>query len=50
MRVSYEKSRFFQSSVEYLGLTVCRNGIKTCPDKVKDILDFQVPQTVKGLR
>ncbi|CAD7001688.1 unnamed protein product [Ceratitis capitata] len=50
MRVSADKSKFFQESVEFLGFTVSKEGIKTCPDKVKDILDFAVPKSLRALR
>lgn len=40
MRVSPEKSTFFKKEVEYLGFLVSEQGIKTCPSKVKDIVDF----------
>lgn len=50
MRVSREKSKFFQSSVEFLGFIVSNNGIRTCPNKVKDIVDYREPRTLRGLR
>ena len=33
MRVSLEKSKFFKTSVEYLGFVVSTDGIRTCPKK-----------------
>lgn len=50
MRVSCEKSKFFQDSVEFLEFTVTKNGISTCPDKVKDIVNFETPTSLRGLR
>lgn len=44
------KSKFFKNSVEFLGFTVTEHGIKTCRDKIKDILNFEMPQTLRGLR
>lgn len=48
MRVSAEKSRFFKAEDEFLGFLVTQNGIKTCPDKVDDIRNFQEPTTLRG--
>lgn len=50
MRVSLEKSVFLKDSVEYLGYIVSKNGLRTHPDKVKDILDFKIPTTLRSLR
>ena len=50
MRVSPEKSTFFKKEVEYLGFLVSEQGIKTCPSKVKDIIDFAQRKTLRGLR
>lgn len=50
MRVSKDKSKFFKEEVQFLGLTVLINGIKTSPDKVNDILNFQIPTTLRALR
>lgn len=50
MRISIEKSKFFKTKVEFLGFTVSRLGIKTCPNKVQDILDYKCPETLRALR
>lgn len=50
MRVSLEKSKFFKTSVEYLGFIVSTKGIKTCPSKVEAIVNYEVPSTLRGLR
>lgn len=50
MRVSAEKSFFFKTEVEYLGFVVASQGIKTCPDKVNDILNFAQPSSLRALR
>lgn len=50
MRISKEKSNFFAKSVEYLGFIVSENGISTHPDKIKDILNFQIPTSLRSLR
>lgn len=50
MRVSAQKSKFFKKEVEYLGFVVSAEGIKTCPSKIKDILNFVQPTTLRSLR
>lgn len=50
MKVSTEKSKFFRTEVEFLGFTVSRSGIKTCPSKVRDILNYKQPETLRALR
>ena len=49
MKISPEKSKFFRKEVEFLGFTVSQNGIKTCPSKVQDILNYKVPHSLKSL-
>ena len=50
MRVSLEKSKFFKSSVEFLGFIVSTEGIKTCPSKIETIINYAKPSTLRGLR
>lgn len=50
MRISAAKSKFFRTNVEFLGFMVTRNGITTCPDKVRAIREFQKPENLKSLR
>lgn len=50
MRVSAAKTKFFKDEVEFLGFIVSRRGIKTCPNKVKDIIDYRKPETLRALR
>lgn len=50
MRVSAEKSKFFQTEVEYLGFLVSQGGIKTCAEKIETIRNFPEPSTLRGLR
>lgn len=50
MRISREKSHFFRESVEYLGFFVSRNGIRTSPEKVKAILNYETPSTLFNVR
>lgn len=50
MRISTEKSKFFKTEVEFLGFTVSQHGIKTCQNKVKDILNYKTPESLRALR
>lgn len=49
MRVASAKLKFFKEEVEFLGFVVSSKGIKTCPDKVKGIVSYQVPRTLRSL-
>lgn len=50
MRVSLEKSKFFKTSVEYLGFVVSTKGITTSPTKIEAIVNYNLPSTLRGLR
>lgn len=50
MKISPEKSKFFKTEVEFLGFTVSNLGIKTCPNKVQDILNYKKPENLRALR
>ena len=44
------KCEFFKKRVEYLGHIVSENGIEMNPKKIKDIINWPVPDTVTQLR
>lgn len=50
LKVSDEKSKFFQTEVEYLGHIIKHNKIATNPEKVEAIEKYPLPQTLKDLR
>lgn len=50
MKVQLDKCKFFQTEVVFLGFIISASGIKTNPEKVKAILDFPKPETLKELR
>ena len=50
MRISPTKSKFFKTKVSFLGFMVTTDGIRTCPEKVKAILEFETPKSLKSLR
>ena len=50
MRLKQEKCSFLLSSVEYLGHTISREGLKTSDSKVKAISNAPAPSNVSELR
>ncbi|KAL1115448.1 hypothetical protein AAG570_007478 [Ranatra chinensis] len=50
LKVSREKTMFFQPSVKFLGYVVSEGGIHPDPGKVEAIKNLQVPVDVKGVR
>lgn len=50
MKISLEKSEFFQQEVEFLGYIVGYNVIKTDPKKIQTISEFPKPTTLRQLR
>ena len=50
LKLSLEKSKFFQKEVKFLGHLVSEEGIKPDPKKVEAVRDFPVPINLKELR
>lgn len=50
MKISLEKSRFFETQVEFLGYVVAFGVIKTDPNKIDTIRDYPLPKTLRQLR
>ena len=50
LHLKLSKCKFFKKKVEYLGHIVSENGIETNPKKIKDIINWPVPDTVTQLR
>jgi cleavage and polyadenylation specificity factor subunit 1 len=50
LQIKLEKCRFFQSSVEFLGHTLSKDGIRPLESRVKAIRDFPRPDTVTSMR
>ncbi|XP_054745735.1 basic-leucine zipper transcription factor A-like [Anastrepha obliqua] len=50
MKISSEKSKFYQREVEFLGYIVAKNIIKTDPRKVEAIQNYPIPKTLRQLR
>ncbi|XP_076061649.1 uncharacterized protein LOC143037398 [Oratosquilla oratoria] len=50
LTVNMKKSSFGRSSIAYLGHQVGQNNITPLEAKIKDIVEFQVPKTRRGIR
>ncbi len=50
MKISDEKSHFFQDSVEYLGHIIKHNRVTVDPRKIQAIKEYPMPKTLKELR
>ena len=46
LQINYEKSKWEQPEVEYLGFLITRDGIHPQPSKVQGVLDMKPPKTV----
>ena len=50
LTINIEKSKFVMKEVKYLGYIVGDGCIKTDPDKIRSIVDFSPPKSVKHVR
>lgn len=50
LTISLNKSKFCRESVRYLGYVVSEQGISIDMEKIKPILDYETPKTVKDIR
>lgn len=50
MKISLEKSKFYEKEVEFLGYVIAQNVIKTDPKKLETINDYPLPKTLRQLR
>jgi len=50
LNAKINKCEFFKTSLTFLGHIVSRSGISVCPDKVRAVREFPVPQNMKELR
>src|SRR5437660_10109282 len=44
------KYTFFMKSMDFLGMTMSKDGVSMDPAKVSAIKDYQVPHNIKGVR
>uniref|UniRef100_A0A0K0FQC3 Retrotransposon-like protein 1 (inferred by orthology to a human protein) n=1 Tax=Strongyloides venezuelensis TaxID=75913 RepID=A0A0K0FQC3_STRVS len=50
LNININKSKWIQSSVDFLGMTLIENGLQANTDKIKEILNFPLPQSKKELQ
>ena len=50
MTVNWEKSKFLQTEIHFLGFIITPEGIKANPEKVESILKFPEPRNIKQLQ
>ena len=50
LKVKLEKCKFHKPELDFLGFIVGRNGLRLDPNKVKSILEWPVPNTVKDVQ
>ncbi|KAL0894785.1 hypothetical protein ABMA27_013312 [Loxostege sticticalis] len=50
LRLHKDKCVFFKESVTYLGYVISKEGLKTCPDKVRAIMDAPEPTNVTEVK
>ena len=50
LKIKLKKCSFFKTELNFLGHRVCPDGIKMQENKVKAILDYPVPKSVKAVR
>jgi hypothetical protein len=50
LKAKLQKCTFGQESIEYLGHIISGQGVSTDPSKIKDIVEWKTPKTLKKLR
>jgi hypothetical protein len=50
LQADIKKSEFNVKQTKYLGFIISTDGIMVDPDKIKAVLDWKVPHTVKGIQ
>lgn len=50
LSINFEKSKFFRSSIKYLGYVVDEFGLRTDPEKVSAILNFPTPTSSREVK
>ena len=46
----FHKCSFFEEKVEYLGFDVLRDGVQPSPEKIRTVVEWPQPQSVKDIR
>lgn len=50
LTINFEKCNFCRPSLKFLGFVVDENGLRTDPDKIKNILEYPVPTNTTQIR
>ena len=50
LTVNWEKSKFLQTEINFLGFIITQEGISANPDKVDSIMRFPEPRNIKQLQ
>ena len=50
LTVNWDKSKFLQTEIHFLGFIITPTGIRANPDKVESILTFPEPKNIKQLQ
>ncbi|KAG7301746.1 hypothetical protein JYU34_014734 [Plutella xylostella] len=50
LKLKRNKCEFFVDEIKYLGYIICKDGVKTDPDKIKAMSEMAQPQNVTQLR
>lgn len=50
LKVQLDKCEFLKTETEFLGHVITPNGIKTNPDKIKKILEWELPNSQKQIK
>lgn len=51
LTINFEKCKFFRKSLPYLGFVMdCGSGLKTCPEKIKAIVEYKKPESMTQLK
>ena len=50
LHANSKKCTFFTDSITFLGFIVSSQGVSADPDKIKAILEWPEPQTLRGVR
>uniref|UniRef100_A0A3B1KDF0 Gypsy retrotransposon integrase-like protein 1 n=1 Tax=Astyanax mexicanus TaxID=7994 RepID=A0A3B1KDF0_ASTMX len=50
LKLKLEKCHFFQTRVSYLGHVISESGVETDPEKIRAVVDWKRPTTVKEVR
>ena len=50
LKIQLDKCEFLKRDTEFLGHVITPEGVRPNPDKIKDILDWEIPRTTKQIK